>query len=143
MERKNLASKSGHERVEAKSERVDWLRNHIRVRIISEELKRGRLYLKKGVVVDVVGPGVCDVYIDETREFVQGVDQDFLEAALPKDGGPVLVLCGRHKGVYGNLLGRDSEKEAGVVRDADSYELLGVKLEQVAEYTGDPSDIVY
>lgn len=138
-----LERKSGQEKLKARSERVNWLRNHIRVRIVSQELKGGRLFLKKGVVVDVVGPGVCDISVDESRELVQGVDQDLLETALPKRGGPVLVLCGRHKGVYGNLLERDSEKETGVVRDADTHELLNVKLEQVAEYTGDPSDIGY
>ncbi|KAL8482032.1 hypothetical protein ACS0TY_028258 [Phlomoides rotata] len=123
--------------------RVNWLRNHIRVRIISEELKGGRLFLKKGVVVDVVGPGVCDISIDESSELVQGIDQKLLETALPKRGGPVLVLYGRHKGVYGSLLERDSDKEMGVVRDADTHELLNVKLEEIAEYTGDPSDIGY
>ncbi|KAL1552646.1 Mitochondrial organizing structure protein 2 [Salvia divinorum] len=126
-----------------KLERVDWLRNHIRVRIVSQELKGGALFFKKGVVMDVVGPGVCDICVDESRELVQGVDQDLLEAALPKRGCPVLVLRGRHEGVYGTLLERDSEKKTGLVRDADTHELLNVKLKQVAEYTGDPSDIGY
>lgn len=139
---RNLARKNGQEE-KARSETVNWLRNHIRVRIISEELKGGRLFLKKAVVVDVVGPGVCDISVDENRELVQGVDQELLETALPKRGGPVIVLYGRHKGVYGSLLDRDSEKETGVVRDAETHELLNVKLEQVAEYTGDPSDLGY
>ncbi|KAH6783567.1 hypothetical protein C2S52_008526 [Perilla frutescens var. hirtella] len=139
---RNLARKSGKE-VKARSDSVNWLRNHIRVRIISEELKGGRLFLKKAVVVDVVGPGFCDISVDESRELVQGVDQELLETALPKRGGPVIVLYGRHKGVYGSLLERDSEKETGVIRDAETHELLNVKLEQVAEYTGDPSDIGY
>ncbi|XP_057799125.1 protein MOS2-like [Salvia miltiorrhiza] len=140
---RNLERKNGQEKLKARSERINWLRTHIRVRIVSRELKGGRLFLKKGVVMDVVGPGVCDISVDESRELVQGVDQDLLETALPKRGGPVLVLCGRHKGVYGTLLERDSEKETGLVRDADTHELLNVKLEQVAEYTGDPSDIGY
>ncbi|KAI3468471.1 hypothetical protein Pfo_025134 [Paulownia fortunei] len=140
---RNLSRKRGQEVKKAENERVNWLRNHIRVRIISEELKGGRLFLKKGVVVDVVGPGMCDISIDESRELVQGVDQELLETALPKHGGPVLVLYGRHKGVYGSLLERDSDKETGVVRDADTHELLNVRLEQIAEYTGDPSDIGY
>ncbi|TXG54577.1 hypothetical protein EZV62_019833 [Acer yangbiense] len=126
-----------------RKERVSWLRSHVRVRIISKELKRGRLYLKKGEVVDVVGPNTCDISIDESGELVQGVDQDLLETALPKRGGPVLVLNGRHKGVYGNLVERDLDRETGVVRDADSHELLNVKLEQIAEYIGDPSYIGY
>ncbi|KAL0330961.1 UNVERIFIED_CONTAM: protein MOS2 [Sesamum angustifolium] len=141
---RNLSRKRGQEKEKVGSEsQVHWLRNHIRVRIISEKLKGGRLFLKKGVVVDVVGPQLCDISMDESRELVQGVEQEVLETALPKRGGPVLVLYGRHKGVYGNLLERDSEKETGLVRDADTHELLNVRLEQIAEYTGDPSDIGY
>ncbi|KAL8528818.1 hypothetical protein ACS0TY_006319 [Phlomoides rotata] len=140
---RNLSRMRGREEEKARSETVNWLRNHIRVRIISQELKGGRLFLKKGVVVDVVGPGVCDISIDQSSELVQGVNQELLETALPKRGGAVLVLYGRHKGVYGSLLERDSEKEMGVVRDADTHELLNVKLEEIAEYTGDPSDLGY
>ncbi|KAK3023132.1 hypothetical protein RJ639_043971 [Escallonia herrerae] len=121
---------------------VAWLTSQIRVRIISKELKGGRLYLKKAVVVDVVGPTTCDVSMDESREVIT-VDQESLETALPRRGGLVLILYGRHKGVYGSLMERDVEKETGVVRDADTHELLNVRLEQIAEYTGDPADNGY
>ncbi|KAL3498153.1 hypothetical protein ACH5RR_040885 [Cinchona calisaya] len=120
-----------------------WLTSHIRVRIISKELKGGRLYLKKGEIVDVVGPTTCDISMDENRELIQGVEQELLETALPRCGGPVLVLYGKDKGVYGSLLERDTENETGVVRDADTQELLKVRLEQIAEYIGDPSYIGY
>jgi G patch domain/KOW motif-containing protein len=122
---------------------VQWLRSHIRVRIISKDLKGGKLYLKKGEVVDVVGPYKCDVSMDESRELVQSVDQDLLENALPRRGGPVLVLYGKHRGAYGNLVQRDLDREVGVVQDYGSHELLNVKLEQIAEYVGDPSYIGY
>ncbi|XP_073131885.1 protein MOS2 [Henckelia pumila] len=135
--------KTGHEDKKKVNGGVSWLRNHIRVRIISKDLKGGRLFLKKGVVVDVVGPGICDVSIDESRELIQGVEQEFLETALPRRGGPVLVLSGKYKGVYGSLLERDSEKETGLVRDADTHEMLNLRLDEIAEYTGDPSDIGY
>lgn len=128
---------------QAKDDRKRWLSNHIRVRIISKDLKGGRFYLKKGEVVDVVGPYVCDISMDETKELVQGIDQDLLETALPRRGGPVLVLYGRHKGVYGKLVQRDLDQETGIVQDSDTQELLNVKLEQIAEYVGDPSYIGY
>ncbi|XP_060169102.1 protein MOS2-like [Lycium barbarum] len=121
---------------------ASWLAPHIRVRIIIKDLKRGRLYLKKGVTMDVVGPTSCDICMDETRELIQGVDQDLLERALPKRGGPVLVLYGRHKGVYGHLVDKDSENETAIVRDADTKELLKVRLEQIAEYLGDPNHLL-
>ncbi|XP_065862333.1 protein MOS2-like [Euphorbia lathyris] len=129
---------------QVKDERMQWLRNHIRVRIISKDLKGGRFYLKKGEVVDVIGPYICDISIDDTKELVQGVDQDLLETALPPQlGGPVLVLYGKHKGAYGNLIQWDLDQETGVVQDSDTHELLNVKLEQVAEYVGDPSYVGY
>jgi G patch domain/KOW motif-containing protein len=124
-------------------EKTSWLRSHIKVRIISKDVKGGRLYLKKAVVTDVVGPTSCDIAMDETQELVQGIDQELLETALPRRGGSVLVLSGRHKGVYGRLVEKDLDKETGVVCDADSQEMLHVKLDQVAEYIGDPADIGY
>ncbi|KAI8570924.1 hypothetical protein RHMOL_Rhmol01G0076900 [Rhododendron molle] len=122
---------------------LPWLISHIRVRIISKELKGGRLYLKKGEVVDVVGPTSCDLSMDDSRELIQGVNQDILETVIPRRGGTVVVLYGKHKGAYGNLVERDMDKETGIVRDADTHELLNVRLEQIAEYIGDPSYIGY
>ncbi|KAF4372400.1 hypothetical protein F8388_027073, partial [Cannabis sativa] len=122
---------------------ISWLTSHIRVRIISRDLKGGRLYLKKGKVVDVVSPRVCDISMDESNELIRGVSQDLLETALPRRGGPVLVLFGKHKGIYGSLVERDLDREIGIVRDADTHALHNVHLEQVAEYIGDPSYLGY
>ncbi|CAA0814931.1 Protein MOS2 [Striga hermonthica] len=142
-EKKPMKKRGEEEEKGRGSRRVNWLRNQIRVRIISRELKGGGLFSQKGVVMDVVGPGTCDVLIDKSRELVQEVDQEFLETALPTRGGPVIVLFGRHKGVYGSLVEKDLEKETGVVRDADTHDLLNVTLDQIAEYVGDPTDIGY
>ncbi|KAL8150693.1 hypothetical protein V2J09_020501 [Rumex salicifolius] len=120
-----------------------WLSSHIMVRVISQQFKRGKFYLKKGKVLDVVGPTTCDISMDDGKEIIQGVEQDMLETALPRRGGYVLVLSGKHKGVYGSLVKKDSESETGVVQDADTQELLNVRLDQIAEYVGDPSDIGY
>lgn len=122
---------------------VRWLASHIRVRIISKDFKRGKYYLKKGEIVDVVGPTTCDISMDGTRELLQGVEQGMLETALPKKGGAVLVLYGKHKGIYGNLVEKNLEEETAVVRDADSHELVNVQLEQISEYLGDPSCLGY
>lgn len=154
---KNKHSRGGHGEVEEmrvevngdrrKEERakkqLSWLTSHIRVRVISRDLKGGRLYLKKGEVLDVVGPTTCDISMDESKEIVQGVSQDYLETAIPRRGGPVLVLYGKHKGAYGRLVEKDLDQEIGIVKDADTHELLNVKLEQIAEYIGDPSFLGY
>lgn len=80
--------------------------------------------MKKGEVVDVIGPHVCDITMGETKELVEGVDEDLLETALPRRGGPVVVLYGKRRGMYGNLVERDLDQETGVAQDADTHELL-------------------
>jgi G patch domain/KOW motif-containing protein len=130
---------NGGDKEEKGKKQVSWLTSHIRVRVVSRSFKGGRFYLKKGEVLDVIGPTTCDISMDESREIVQGVSQDMLETAIPRRGGPVLVLSGKHKGAFGSLVERDLDREIGIVRDADTHEMLSVKLEHMAEYIGDPS----
>ena len=142
VEERKRVDVNGDRRKEEKQDgkkQVSWLASHIRVRVISRDFKGGRLYLKKGEVLDVVGPTTCDISMDESKQIVQGVSQDILETVLPRRGGPVLVLCGKYKGAFGSLVERDLDREIGVVKDADTHELLNVRLEQIAEYIGDPS----
>ncbi|CAN6295743.1 unnamed protein product [Urochloa humidicola] len=122
--------------------KVRWLQSHIRVRVVSEKLSK-RLYLMKCKVVDVVGPTTCDVMMDDGSELVQGVEQDMLETVLPRTNGRVLVLYGKHKGMYGRLLEKNSEEEIGLVEDADTKDIVRVRYEQMAEYTGDPELLGY
>ncbi|CAI8615624.1 unnamed protein product [Vicia faba] len=136
-ERRVDANRGGKEEKEKKQ--VPWLTSHIRVRVVSRSFKGGRLYLKKGEVLDVIGPTTCDISMDESREIIQGVSQDMLETAIPRRGGPVLVLHGKHKGAFGSLVERDLDREIGIIRDADTHQMLNVKLEHMAEYIGDPS----
>lgn len=117
-----------------------WLRSHIRVRFISKSYLGGRLYLKKGRVIDVIRPKICDVLLDESSEMLQDVRQEYLETALPKKGGRIMVVGGKHRGQTGKLLERDSENEVGVVQLEDSFEMVRFALEDLAELVGDPSE---
>ncbi|CAK8570796.1 unnamed protein product [Lathyrus sativus] len=136
-ERRVDGNRGGKE--EKGKKQVPWLTSHIRVRVVSRSFKGGRFYLKKGEVLDVIGPTICDISMDESREIIQGVSQDMLETAIPRRGGPVLVLLGKHKGAFGSLVEKDLDREIGIIRDADTHQMLNVKLEHMAEYIGDPS----
>ncbi|ERN08173.1 hypothetical protein AMTRI_Chr09g37590 [Amborella trichopoda] len=122
---------------------LSWLRSHIRVKVVSKDFRGGRLYLKKGEVMDVVGPLTCDITMDDSKEVIQGVNQEILQTALPQRGGYVLVLLGKHKDVFGKLVEKDLDKGIGIVQDADTFEMVSVELDQIAEYTGDPGCIGY
>eukprot|EP00249_Psilotum_nudum_P024715 c29273_g1_i1 orf=272-613(-) len=109
----------------------------IRVRIVSWSLRSGRLYLKKARVADVISPDSCDVVMDESGDLVQEVRQDQLETALPKRGGRVVVLGGKHRGLIGKLLERDSEKEVALLHMEDDFDVLTLNIDDVAEFIGD------
>ncbi|GJN30911.1 hypothetical protein PR202_gb19257 [Eleusine coracana subsp. coracana] len=141
-ERNGRDSRGGKSSSGATANKVRWLQSHIRVRVVSEKLSK-RLYLMKGKVVDVVGPTTCDIMMDDGSELVQGVEQDMLETVLPRTNGRVLVLYGKHKGVYGHLIEKNSAHETGVVEDADTKDMIRVRYDQIAEYVGDPELLGY
>ena len=119
-----------------------WLMPHVRVRIVDKRVKGGRIYLKKGTIVDVVTPTVCDVLLDSSESrgrghLVQGLKQSDLETALPKRGGRVAIVAGRHRGQVGKLLERRSEDELAVVQLAESFDILKLHMDDVAEYVGE------
>ncbi|KAI5002911.1 hypothetical protein ZWY2020_027561 [Hordeum vulgare] len=116
--------------------RVRWLQSNIRIRVVNERFSK-RLYLQKAKIVDVVGLTTCDIMMDDGSELVQGVERDMLETVLPRTNGRVLVLYGKHKGVYGHLVDKNSEAETAVVEDADTKDMVRVKYDQIAEYVGD------
>ncbi|OEL16535.1 hypothetical protein BAE44_0022445 [Dichanthelium oligosanthes] len=94
------------------------------VRVVSEQLGK-RLYLMKGNVVDVV--------MDDGLELVQGVEQDILETVLPRTNGRVHVLYGKHKGVCGRLVEKNSE-EIGLVEDGDTKAMMATAILALVQY---------
>jgi G patch domain/KOW motif-containing protein len=124
------------------SYKVPCLHSHIRVRVVGKTMSK-RLYMMKGRVLDVTGPTTCDIAMDGGSEVVQGVEQDMLETVLPRVNGHVLVLCGKHKGVYGRLIEKNPEEQIGVLEDADTRDMIPVGLDKIAEYVGDPELIGY
>ncbi|MCO5561985.1 hypothetical protein L7F22_015611 [Adiantum nelumboides] len=115
---------------------VSWLARDIRVRIINRKAYGDRLYLQKACVVDVVSPSLCDIQMDEGGKIIERVKQEYLETALPKRGGRVLVVGGKYRGQIGRLQERDSEKGIGFVQMEDDYKVHSLDLDHLAEYVG-------
>ena len=62
-------------------EEAPWLASDIRVKLIDKALAGGALYLKKGTVLDVLQPLLCDVLVDGKR--ISNVHQSQLETVRP------------------------------------------------------------
>lgn len=118
-----------------------WLAVNIRVRIIDRMLAKGQLYLKKGTVVDVHQPTVCDVVIDEPQRRISGVHQGQVETLVPKkEGATLLVLRGEHRGQRAKLLHRNVKAGAAAVQLSAEMEVVKVSFDDIADYVGGDHD---
>ncbi|KFM24992.1 Protein MOS2 [Auxenochlorella protothecoides] len=105
-------------------------RSRGKVKVVDKRAEGGRVYLKKGTVVDVAMPRVCDVHLDDLARTVQGLHQDQLETVVPGvEGTPVLLLAGRLR-----------EAGAAAVQLTADGSLVKVSLDEVAEYAGPEHD---
>jgi hypothetical protein len=116
-------------------------------RIADDRWRNGLFFRKKGVVMDVLTPGVCQLMLVNNGEgsakrdgeggmLLDNVPQGVLETALPKVGGQAIVIRGKKKGAVGILIERNKETETVVIRlDASGGQALlsGVKFDDVAE----------
>ena len=113
-----------------------WLTRDIRVKVIHKTEYGGKWYLQKGCIIDVISPSICDVKMDDGGKILQDVKEEHLETALPKGGGRVLVVGGKHRGQIGRLQERISDKGVGIVQIDETYELFTLDLDHLAEFVG-------
>jgi len=115
-----------------------WLLTNIRVRIVTE--KWGRRYFKeKGVVVDVTPKGAT-LRMVKDGSIVDGIPERYLETALPKLAGKVIVLAGPNRLAKGQLLERDTKTSTGVVQVYEDMSVLTLSLDDIAEWCGPLDD---
>ena len=115
-----------------------WAIPNIRVRVITERLGR-RYFKEKGIIVDVTVKGVT-LRLDKSGTVLDRVPEDYLETALPKPGGKVIVLAGRNKYAKGKLLERDSKSSKGVVQIYEELNVLSLSVDDLAEWVGSLDD---
>lgn len=124
------------EEEEEKGGGAAWLVPHVKVKIIDKRLKHGKFYLKKGSIIDVKAPTICDVLLDE-KDHVVEVRQSQLETVVPKkEGAVLLVVAGEKKGERGKLLSRNSETGLAAVQLLGDFSIHKLSLDDVAEYVG-------
>ncbi|KAG7668162.1 hypothetical protein KSW81_002061 [Nannochloris sp. 'desiccata'] len=125
---------------EKEEEEEPWLVPNIRIKIIDKKLHGGKFYLKKGIIVDVKAPTVCDVFIDGNKESVLDVRQFQLETVVPgTEGTPVQVVSGKYRGQRGRLLQRNTSTGLSAVQLMSDMSVHKLSLDDISEYCG-PTD---
>ncbi|KAL3804101.1 hypothetical protein ACHAWO_007160 [Cyclotella atomus] len=121
----------------SRHEHINWLLPNIRIRLVSK--KYSRQHLQKGIVQDVISSQNNNpkaVILMDNQEVLDNVPERYLETALPKTGGNVIVLEGVHRWKKGRLLERSSAKGTGVIQLFEDLEVVEVSLDGVAEWCG-------
>jgi len=117
---------------ETHSDHQDWLTPNIRVRVV----KKGRQFKQKGVVMDVFKQGTDAILHMADGEVLEHISEKYLETALPKVGGNVMILTGPNQYAKGKLLERNSEKCQGVVQLSEDMNVVTIPLDDMAEWCG-------
>ena len=111
-----------------------WLLAGIRVRVNSDKFLGGKYYAHKGLVTRVRGR-LCTVLMDSDGTIQNELNEQFLNTALPKRGGTVAVLRGKHRGRIGKLILRDKHQKVAHVQFVDgSRKERKFRYDDVAEY---------
>jgi G patch domain/KOW motif-containing protein len=132
--------KSREYKKEEESKEEPWLLPNIRVKIADKKLHGGKFYLKKGIIVDVKAPTLCDVFIDGNKESVLDVRQSQLETVVPgTEGTPIQVLLGKYRGQRGRLLQRNTSTGLAAVQLTSDMSVHKLSLDDISEYCG-PTD---
>lgn len=135
-EKEKTLSKHRRDDKLSSSDKPHWAIPRIRVRVVTEKLGR-RYFRQKAVVVDVAKGAT--IRLDDGH-VLDRVPERYLETALPKAGGNAIVLTGPHKYTKGQLLERDSKRNKAVIQIYEDMNVLTLKLDDIAEWTGPLDD---
>ena len=116
---------------------MHWIIPNIRIRVVTRKLGSVH-YTQKGIVMDVTHGGAT-VHMS-SGQVLDNVPERYLETALPKTGGNVIVLVGQHKFAKGKLLERDFDRGRGAVQVFEDMSVLTLKLDDLAEWCGPLDD---
>ncbi|KAL7575975.1 hypothetical protein ACA910_000764 [Epithemia clementina (nom. ined.)] len=131
--------RKGHEK--SSSSASTWVIPQIRVRIVTDKLGR-RYFKEKGIVVDVTRKG-STVELDESRVVLDRIPDRYLETALPKVGGRVVVLCSSHctsQHLHSKGILLERANGLGVIQLDSDKSVLTLPLDDLAEWLGPIDD---
>lgn len=135
-DKKSNKKKNHCEKDKSSTNEKHWLIPNIRVRIVTKKVARGRQYLQKGVIMDVLQGGSEAVIQMTDGELLEKVPERYLETALPKVGGKAIILSGPNKYSKGKLLERNSDTCRGIIQVFEDMNVVTVSLDDMAEFCG-------
>jgi G patch domain/KOW motif-containing protein len=110
---------------------IPWIREGIRVKLISKKIGNSSVYLQKGTVIDVHQRGEGTVRFDN-GQLLEAVKEKYLETVLPSAGSSCIVLLGTNQGETATLVEKHSERNIAVIQLTDSLEVIEISMDNIA-----------
>jgi len=110
---------------------VFWLREGIRVKIVSRTVAGLKAYLQKGTVVDVYSRGKASVRLDD-RTVIDNVNERHVETIMPATGGACVVLLGEYRGQQAVCLEKKNDTQRVVVQLSEDLDVVELDMDAVA-----------
>lgn len=131
-----------HDSQKEPHQNTQWLIPSIRVRLISNKIPK--YHLQKGVVQDVIrtvesnSSGPKATLLMDNGQILDKVPERYLETALPKTGGYVILLEGQDdiRWKKGRLLERSSMNGRCFIQLEEDLEVVNISMDSVAEWCG-------
>lgn len=126
------SSSSGNNNKEKEqAQTVFWLREGIRVKVVSRSVAGPKAYLQKGTVVDVYSRGKASVRLDD-RTVIDNVNERHVETIMPATGGACVVLLGEYKGQQAVCLEKKNDTQRVVVQLSEDLDVVELDMDAVA-----------
>ena len=110
---------------------VFWLREGIRVKIVSKSVGGSKSYLQKGTVLDVYARGKASVRLDD-RTVIDNVNERHVETIMPATNGPCVVLLGEYKGQHAVCLEKRNDTQRVVVQLNEDLDVVEMDMDSIA-----------
>lgn len=125
------SSSSNASKPAAPPQQVYWLREGIRVKVVSKSIGGSKAYLQKGTVLDVYARGQATVRLDD-RTVLDKVNERHVETIVPSVGAMCVVLLGEYKGQHATLLEKKRDEQRVVVQLSEDLEVVELDMDFIS-----------
>jgi len=118
---------------DSKKKKIKWATPNIRVRIISDKFRDGKLYNSKVVITDILDR-YSFVAVTTKGELLEDLREKEIETVLPKEGERVKILKGEYAGKLGKLVKRDKSNDQVCIELEETGDFVKVSQDDCAEF---------
>ena len=113
-EKKKKEEKEENKKPEEEPGEIPWIIEGIVVKVIDQNVGRGKYYNKKAAIKKVHGEYIAEIKMVDSGDIMK-IDQANLETVVPSIGGQVLLLIGKYRGKKGIMRGLHIDEYKGSI----------------------------